>query len=212
MDGFGMTRFSRLIACSLALLAVPVAALCYDADGARIAVPSNGAAAPGLANATILIVRHAEKPSDGSGLDAEGVARSKAYVGYFQNFRFDGAPLHIDALVATADSPASERPRLTLAPLSEATHIPIQQPFGNAAIGGLVDWLKAAPRGHTILVAWHHGKIPELVAGLGADPADLFTFRHWSPSVFGDVVVLRFDGNGRLLPDGARIVHENLTV
>lgn len=201
-----MARYSRLLACLLTLVSLPVAALCYDA-GHAVAV-----AAPGLANATVLIVRHAEKPDEGGGLDAKGVARSKAYVGYFENFRLDGAPVHIDTLIAAADSSQSERPRLTLSPLSAALHIPIQQPFGNAAIGGLVGWLEAAPRGHTILVAWHHGEIPDLVAKLGADPGDLFAFRRWPPSIFDEVVVLRFDRTGRLIPGQVRLVHENIAI
>ena len=205
-----MTRLSRLLACSLALCSIPVAALCYDAAGTPTIQAAHGA--PGLADTTILIVRHAEKPSEGNGLDAQGVARSQAYVDYFRTFRLDGAPIHIDTLVATADSAQSERPRLTLAPLSHALHIPIQQPYADAAVGDLADWLKAGPNRRTILVAWHHGEIPALVAKLGGDPAALFTFRHWSPSVFGDVVVLRFDDNGRLVPSQTRLVHEDISV
>ena len=201
-----MTRVSKWLAWSLALCAIPVAALSYDAGGPTIV------AAPGLADATILIVRHAEKPSEGSGLDAQGVARSQAYVGYFRHFRIDGSPIHIDTLVATTDSAGSARPRLTLMPLSQAMHIPIQQPFPDAAVGDLANWLKAGPKGRTVLVAWHHGEIPDLVAKLGADPATLFAFRRWSPSVFDDVVVLRFDGSGRLLPHETRLVREDIAI
>jgi hypothetical protein len=199
-----MTRSSRWIACCLALCSIPVAAFCYAGETTAVAP------APGLADATVLIVRHAEKPSEGRGLDAQGLARSEAYVRYFQNFSIDGQPVHIDTLVATADSPQSQRPRLTLTPLSQATHIPIQQPFADDAVGGLADWLRAGPRGRTILVAWHHGEIPALIAKLGGDPDALFTFRHWSRSVFDDVVVLRFDADGRLVPTGTRLVREDI--
>lgn len=202
-----MTKVSRWLACALAVCSLPVAALCYDLGS----VPAI-AGAPGLADATVLIVRHAEKPYIGRGLDARGVARSKAYVGYFENFRLDGAPLHIDTLIATADSQESIRPRLTLAPLSEAMHIPIQQPFADAAVGDLAAWLGTGRKGRTILVAWHHGEIPALVAKLGADPGALFAFRHWSPSVFDDVVVLRFDDAGQLIPGETRVVREDIAV
>jgi len=202
-----MTRLSSVLIGGLALLSLPVAALCVDARDA--AAPS---LAPGLANATVLIVRHAEKPDEGRGLNATGVARSEAYAGYFQHFRVDGAPVHIDTLVATADSPLSDRPRLTLAPLSQAIHVPIQQPFPDRAVGALAGWLRAGPKGRTILVAWHHGEIPDLVASLGADPGALFTFRRWSPTVFDEVVVLRFDGSGRPIPQETRLVREHLAV
>jgi hypothetical protein len=203
-----MTRLSRLFVGALALLSIPVAALCYDADRGT----GTTSAFPGLANATVLIVRHAEKPFDGNGLNAKGVARSKAYVAYFERFRIDGAPIHIDTLVAAADSPRSERPRLTLAPLSAATDIPIEQPAPDWAIGSLATWLATGQSGRTILIAWHHSEIPALVARLGADPGALFTFRHWSPTVFDDVVILRFDGQGRLEPGKTRLVRENIAV
>lgn len=201
-----LTRSSRIWIGALALLSLPVAALCYDVDR----TPASNAAAPGLADATILIVRHAEKPGEGSGLDAKGVARSKAYIDYFEHFSIDGAPVHIDTLIATADSSQSDRPRLTLEPLSLATHIPIQQPFPNAKVAALADWLRAGPKGRTILVAWHHGEIPDLMTRLGADPGTLFAFSHWSPSVFDDVVVLRFDDSGRILPRETRLVREHI--
>jgi len=48
----------------------------------------------GPKDATILIIRHAEKPADGSasGLTAEGEKRARAYAGYFRDFRVDSKP------------------------------------------------------------------------------------------------------------------------
>jgi hypothetical protein len=194
-----------LTTCMAACL-LPVVALCNARSAATVV------AAPGLADTTVLIVRHAEKPGTGCGLDAYGTARAEAYVRYFQQFRVDGAPIHIDTLVATADTPRSARPRLTLTPLSTATHVVIQQPFANDAVGDLADWLRAGHRGRTILIAWHHGKIPDLIARLGADPSRLFAFRHWSSRVFDDVVVLRFDAGGRLIPNETRLVREDFPI
>src|SRR6516164_11509611 len=67
-----------------------------------------------LSDATILIIRHAEKPLVGTGLSAEGEVRAKAYVSYFQNFRIGSKPIHLDYLVAADDSEHSQRSRLTL--------------------------------------------------------------------------------------------------
>ena len=129
--------------------------------------------ADGLANATILVIRHAEKPDEGSGLSPAGQARALAYATYFKTLTIDGVPIHIDTLIATADSGESERPRLTLAPLSEATGIQIQQPFDDAAVKDLARWLEQGKPDRTILIAWHHGKLPKLLERLGVNPSDM---------------------------------------
>ena len=53
-----------------------------------------------LSDATIWIIRHAEKPAAGAGLSSEGQERAKAYVRYFQNLRLDSLPARLDYLVA----------------------------------------------------------------------------------------------------------------
>ena len=72
-----------------------------------------------LKSAVILVIRHAEKPAKGNELNADGKARAKAYVNYFQNFRVDGEPLKLDYLLAAADSKESHRARLTIEPTSK---------------------------------------------------------------------------------------------
>ena len=61
-----------------------------------------------LSGATIFIIRHAEKPEDGSGLTAAGKKRALAYVDYFAGVRVDRHPLKLDHLFAAADSKNSE--------------------------------------------------------------------------------------------------------
>src|SRR5579863_1551999 len=79
----------------------------------------------GLRDTTVLIVRHAEKPESGFGLTPAGEERARAYVHYFQNLKIDSQSVKLDALFATADSKNSHRPRLTLTPLSETLHLPL---------------------------------------------------------------------------------------
>ncbi len=160
----------------------------------------------GLANATLLIVRHAEKPEDGNGLTVAGEHRANAYAGYFQHFEFDGKPVHVDALVATLDTPKSARPRLTVEPFAKASGLQLQQPFADRQVGELAAWLAAQPPGRTTLIAWHHGQIPNLLAALGADPAALIGAPTWPSSVYSWVVVLRYDAAGKLAV--SRLVHE----
>jgi len=156
----------------------------------------------GPASTTLLIIRHAEKPADktngGPGLTPAGEARAKSYADYFRNFRVDGAPVRIDTLIATADTPNSARPRLTIEPLSRAIGLKIQQPFGDDDVKGLARWLANGPPNRTVLIAWHHERIPKLLAELGADPNMLIPGGTWPPRTYDWVIVLRYDADGRL--------------
>jgi hypothetical protein len=178
----------------VAISSVPGVANGDDRRGGDIA-----AGARGPADSVVLLIRHAEKPVAGPGLAPAGELRAEAYVRYFGNFRVDGTPTKIQTLVATADSAYSSRPRLTLAPLGQALGLPIQQPFANEDTGKFAAWLASAPRDRTTLVAWHHGKLPKLLASLGADPAALLPHGSWPDDVYDWVIALRFDARGRLV-------------
>ena len=164
-------------------------------------------AAPGLANVTLLVIRHAEKPAaEGDrGLSPAGEARAKGYATYFQHFEVDGAPVHIDTLIASADSDESARPRLTLEPLSAATGIRIQTPFANKDVKDAAHWIEAGQTHGVALIAWHHGKLAKLLEKLGADPATLLPDGTWSENVYDWVIVLRYDADGQL-SEAKRIV------
>ena len=176
------------------------------AGGPATARPADAQVATGLANATLLIVRHAEKPDTGSGLTPAGEHRAKAYADYFKHFEFDGTPVHIDTLVATADTAKSARPRLTVEPFAKASGLELQQPFADKQVHELAAWLAQQPSGRTTLIAWHHGQIPNLLTALGADPSALIGAPAWPSSVYSWVVVLRYDASGRLAT--SRLVHE----
>jgi hypothetical protein len=163
---------------------------------------------PGLANATVLIIRHAEKPATGAGLSSAGEAHALAYVRYFKHLTLDGAPVRIDTLIATTDSDDSRRERLTLEPLSRAMGLPIQQPFDNRAIPQLANWLAHGPPSRNILVAWHHDRVPKLLAALGLNPSTIFSSGRWPSNVYDWLIVLHFDSNGKLMPAHCRLVHE----
>lgn len=182
---FKIVVFALLLAC-----AWPADARHYDSGDT-----------PGLRGATILVVRHAEKPADeygNPGLAPAGEARAKAYADFFQHFAVDGMPVKIDTLIATADSQDSARPRLTLEPLSKATGIAIEQDFADHDVKELARSLEEGQPNRTILIAWHHGKIPKLLYELGADPYDLLPDGVWPPDTYDWVIVLKYDGNGAL--------------
>jgi hypothetical protein len=167
------------------------------------------AAPAGPAGAVVLIVRHAEKPETGTGLTEDGTKRANAYVKYFQDLKLDGKSATPNHLFATRDSDNSQRPRLTLEPLSAAFHLPLRAEIKNKDFEVLANSLKGAKyRGQTILIAWHHGHIPDLLRALGADPVRLLPEGKWPENVFGWMVVLRYDHEGKLKE--SQVMNENL--
>lgn len=162
----------------------------------------------GLADATVVIVRHGEKPDEGPGLSPQGEARAKAYVGYFEHLSLDGTPFRPDTLVASADSKNSARERLTLEPLAQALGLPIDQRFADKDVKQLAHALAGEGYGKSVLIAWHHGELAKLIEALGADPAKLLPDGRWPDDVFNWVVVLRYDHQGKLIADSPRLLHE----
>src|ERR1700761_770641 len=130
---------------TITLLAIMIAANAFAKDDF-----------PALKDATVLIIRHAEKPETGNYLNAAGVARAKAYVNYFKNLTLDGQPVKLTSIFAAADSKKSQRPRLTVEPTSEALGLPIDSRFSEKECDELAQDLAAKPHGNAILIAWHH--------------------------------------------------------
>jgi hypothetical protein len=165
---------------------------------------------PDLANCTILIVRHAEKPERGPDLTPQGEARAKAYVNYFTHLKIDGKPWHTTHLFAAADSKDSHRPRLTMTPLSAAIGMPLDTRFGSKDVTELAQDVQTHRYGHDVLICWRHGKIPDLVTALGADPTPLFHGEKWPADVYDWVVELPFDGSGKIRTQDVKLIHEHL--
>lgn len=163
-----------------------------------------------LADNTVLIIRHAEKPAAGVGLTDQGEARALAYATYFEPFHENGLKLRVDALYSGADSNNSHRPRLTLEPLSKAAGLPLHTDVDTSHPEELVSELRSQPHGHTPLVAWRHGHIPALLKAFGASPDRLLPEGVWPDDVFDDVIVLTFDHAGRLVTQTLIREHLNL--
>jgi hypothetical protein len=179
----------KLLFCGFLALAIPMA----------IFAKSYGAKSDALKNAVILVIRHAEKPDSGSGLSAEGEMRAKAYVNYFKNFRIAGRSLKLDYIFAAADSKESHRPRLTIEPTSQALGLAIDSRFEDKNFQELADEIRSEPHGKTILISWHHEEIPSLLRALGADPNQIIPKDKWPSDVFGWLIELRYDSDGRLV-------------
>ena len=165
--------------------------------------------------ATILIVRHAEKPESGDGLSNIGQARAQAYVSYFQNF---GVPApQWNHLLAAANSATSHRPYLTLEPLARALKLQIDASYGDKDLERLAGDLLENPEydDSNLLICWRHGEILQLAQALGVEGHELPSSANWPdepwPScVFGWVLQLRFDGDGKLITSQTACLNQRL--
>ena len=133
----------------------------------------------------VLIIRHAEKPEETDGvknpdLAPQGFQRADALAKVI--------PAHFprpDFLIATKRSQGSNRPIETITPLSQALGEPIEADFKDADVDEVAREVLTDPRftGKVVLIAWHHGKIPELAQDLGASNVP----DKWNPDVFDRV-------------------------
>ncbi len=164
----------------------------------------------GPKNAVVLIIRHGEKPDSGPYLSPIGQQRAEAYKNYFLNFTVDSKSLRPDAIFAAKDSKESQRPRLTVEPFAKAAGLPVDAHISSDHSAKLAAALRAKEEGKRILVSWHHTYIPDLLRALGADPKSLLPRGKWPDSVFGWVIMLSYDQNGRLIPAGTRRIDEHL--
>ncbi len=146
----------------------------------------------------ILLIRHAEKPSDplDPGLSAAGDVHALAYVAYFRNHAIDGAVIKLTHLFAAANSRGSNRSTLTLAPLAAALGIAVDTRFDDHGFQLLADEILGHDRydSSNILVCWHHGQALNLAHALGAPTASLPAV--WPDDVFGWLLQLSFDASG----------------
>jgi hypothetical protein len=163
-----------------------------------------------LANNTVLIIRHSEKPDTGTGLNAAGEARARLYTKYFQPFQEEGLSIQVDSLYAGADSKSSMRPRLTLEPLSKSSGMPLHSKIGTKDSDTLVQELKTETHGQHPLIAWRHGEIPALLRAFGASPEKLLPNGQWSDDVFDWVIVLNIGADGQLT--SAKRIHQSLNL
>jgi phosphohistidine phosphatase SixA len=138
----------------------------------------------------VLIIRHAEKPETAGdpNLSQKGFERADALAHVI--------PDHFvkpDFLIATKKSKGSARPIETITPLSKAIDEPIQSKFADEEIAAVANDVLTNPkyRGKIVLIAWHHGKIPDLAKALGATDAP----KEWNSKVFDRVWQLTFTGD-----------------
>jgi hypothetical protein len=124
--------------------------------------------------ATILLIRHAEKLTDGrEDLSPVGFERAKLIPKLFGG-PGAAAPHNLprpDLLFATHISKHSNRPVETITPLSQALDLPISSEVDDKDYVTLAkELLSGKYAGKVVLVAWHHGSLPGFARALGASP------------------------------------------
>jgi hypothetical protein len=124
--------------------------------------------------ATILLIRHAEKLTDGRGdLSPVGFERAGLIPRLFGG-KEAPAPHNLprpDFLFATHVSKHSNRPVETIKPLSQVLGLPISSEVDDKDYATLAgELLSGKYAGKVVLVAWHHGSLPGFARALGATP------------------------------------------
>lgn len=143
----------------------------------------------------VIIIRHGEKPgdpatddeADGTDLSTRGYERAGALAPYVP--ATFGAP---DFLFATQASKHSNRPVETITPLAQALKLDIDAKHADDDYQKVADDIlgNAKYAGKQVLICWHHGKIPQLAAALGATPPE----SPWPGDVFDRVWLIEYPG------------------
>jgi len=158
--------------------------------------------APALAApARVVLIRHGEKPPEGSELDERGRQRAQALVGYIERdpvVAAFGPPAAIYAMAPKGEG-GSVRAIQTVEPLAADLGQAVRADFKKDQIEELAAAVLQEPPGKTVLVCWEHTVIPAIVKALGLaggpskwkgsvyDRAWIVGFADGKPASFKDV-------------------------
>lgn len=150
----------------------------------------------------IILMRHADKTDDpdNEDLSQAGMARAERLATYVpETF---GKP---DYIIATAHSKHSNRPRETVAPLANALGLKVQHDFENDDFEDLVDEIFSNPeyKGKSLVICWHHGKLPAIAALLGA-PQGSYP-EPWPEDAYNLILDFHYDPNSGSAPTVTRV-------
>ena len=143
--------------------------------------------------AAILIVRHGEKPGDNSDPHLNDVGRVRADM---LAKTFPSLYPNLAVLFAAAASTNSNRSYETIEPLAKAMRLVVNNSFSNGQHSELAEYILRGSEdygGKTILICWHHEKIPVLARDdLGQEGAPTF----WSDDVFDQIWQIDYSSDG----------------
>jgi hypothetical protein len=184
----------------LLLLVLGVAPLrTVEARGGALAQTTDAAS---KAPAVIFLMRHAEKPlteDKDPNLSPQGFKRAQALPSLFLN----GTLARPGAIFATAPSKHSNRPIETVTPLAQALHLRINNDYEDIEASPLAKHVLGGKyAGKVVVIAWHHGEIPNVARALGVTDAP----KKWDADIFDQIWKIQYvDGKAEMT-----VIHEHL--
>ena len=145
--------------------------------------------------AEVLIIRHAEKATDGS-LSVKGKERAAALVPFFADTKeltAHGNPVAIYA-VSFTNEPNAQRAVQTVQGVADSLKLTINSTFTNDTFKNMVEEIKsnASYKGKTVLICWEHSMIPDVARAFGA----LQTPGRWQGESYDRVWKISFSSVG----------------
>ncbi|KAJ5931046.1 hypothetical protein N7466_006539 [Penicillium verhagenii] len=139
----------------------------------KILVLLAAAASVAVADPIVYLIRHGEKPSNGSdGLSAEGLERAQCLTNVFS------ASSAYDIGYIMAETPKSDgardRPYLTVEPLAEELGLTVDTSCGKTDYSCVKDVVDAYDGDGNILICWEHDALTDIVSELGDDDAPTY--------------------------------------
>ena len=149
--------------------------------------------------AQVMIIRHAEKPPEGTQLSSKGKERAAALAAFFIGnpglTRF-GTPVAIYA-AGIKDENSSRRSIQTVTPLAAVLRLKVIDTFKHNGFRQMVEEIKANPQydKKMVLICWEHHLIPIIAKAFGVKNAPT----KWSGTVFDRLWVLNFQSDGSIV-------------
>jgi len=145
--------------------------------------------------AAILVIRHAEKLTDGRiDLSPTGFKRADLLTSLFVPAGVRPDLPTPQVLIAAHQSAHSNRPVQTITPLAAALHLPIDSTYMSEDYAALaLSLLSGKYAGKVVLIAWHHGVLPSLVIALGAQPP----YAKWPDEQFDRIWRIDYGKDGK---------------
>lgn len=134
----------------------------------------------------ILIVRHAEKPASSvPHLALRGRMRAIGLAKLLPKI------VKPDFVFASTSTKHSQRPYETIRPTADKLRLDVSTVYADKHVKKIAKDLKKKKfKGKTVLICWHHGKMPKLIKELGFPPP----YDEWPEDVFDRII--NIDANG----------------
>ncbi|KAJ5691257.1 hypothetical protein N7488_011992 [Penicillium malachiteum] len=148
------------------------------------------AASLAVADPTVYLIRHGEKPDDGDGLSSEGLERAqclRTVFGASSSYNIG----HIMAQTPKSDG-SRQRPYDTVEPLAEDLGLTVDTSCDRDDPGCVKDVVDGYTGSGNILICWEHDALTDIVEKLGDDdapdyPDDSFNIIWTDPSPYTDI-------------------------